>query len=502
MNTSYYFRRSISILLLIISMNQSFGQPCKEIVGYYPNWQWYDRNKLVNPLSINYSKYTILNYCFFVPNADGTISSHDPWADENLLLGQIDWASGGYVPNTSIVERAHAHGVKILPSIGGWTLSYNFPSIAADPLKRQQFANSCVNLIQTYNFDGIDLDWEYPGYAPHNGTVQDKANFNLLLSAVRTAIDNYGQTVGKDMLLTAAVGAAQEKMEHVDWPVAAEYLDIINVMSYDYFGTWDNITNHNAPLNAPAQGDPLFNLAASIDLLTNTYGVSPGKITAGLAFYGRTAKTSGTPGLHVTSTGLADNTTFAADEGTPLYYNVLQSMNQFDYHWDPLAKSPYLTGKNGLNTFVSFDNVESIELKAQHIVEMNLRGAIIWEITGDYTETSPGSGIIANTPLVNKLNAVFCNYSPSTNSNNEISIFNHEFLVYPNPGIDRVRIQSNKLASFELIIQDLMGRKITSFSIIESDFFEFDCSNLPSGPYLINIFNDSFSHKSSLIISH
>jgi GH18 family chitinase len=59
----------------------------------------------------------------------------------------------------------------------------------------------------------------------------------LLLQEVRTAIDNYGATINKPMLLTAAVGASQEHMNNVDWNAVAPLLDIINLMSYDSIGT-------------------------------------------------------------------------------------------------------------------------------------------------------------------------------------------------------------------------------------------------------------------------
>lgn len=240
-------RKNLLTFLQIIALapflfNQS---PCKEVVGYYPNWQWYDRAKLVSPQTIDYSKYTILNYAFLKPEADGNISLIDPWADENLLLGQNDWINGGYIANTSLIDIAHNNGVKVLPSIGGWTLSNNFPGIAADPVKRQTFAQACVQLLQDYNFDGIDLDWEYPGYVPHGGGPEDSENFTLLLQEVRTAIDNYGASIGKEMLLTAAVGANPDRMDDVQWDQVANLLDIINLMSYDFFGAWDATSNHN-----------------------------------------------------------------------------------------------------------------------------------------------------------------------------------------------------------------------------------------------------------------
>ena len=171
-----------------------------------------------------------------------------------------------------------------MASIGGWTLSTNFPSIAADPLKRTTFANACVHLIDSFGFDGIDIDWEYPGYAPHGGTGQDKQNFNLLLQDIRQAIDSFGQTTNKNYLLTAAVGASDDRMTDVDWPVVDQYLDIINVMTYDYFGAFNAITNHNAPLFPPAQGNPANNIDSSITSLINRYGVSTNKITLEVLF--------------------------------------------------------------------------------------------------------------------------------------------------------------------------------------------------------------------------
>ena len=434
----------LGIFFLTLFFNVKAQNNCKEVVGYYPNWQWYDRAQLVNPQTVDYSKYTILEYCFFAPQPDGSINSTDAWADENLLLGQPDWINGGYIPNTSIVDLAHNNNVKILPSIGGWTLSGNFPSIAADPVKRATFAQACVNLIQTYNFDGIDIDWEYPGYTPHGGTSADIVNFTLLLQEIRTAIDNYGNSVGKTMLLTAAVGTAQDKMDDVDWPAVSGLLDIINLMSYDFFGAWDATTNHNAPLTAPTQGNPDFNIEKSVDLLVNAYGVSPNKITVGLAFYGRSVKTNGSATLHGPSNGNTDATTFWEDDGSPLYYNVMNKAHLFTNNWDNNAQVPYLTGNGNLNTFVSYDNERSIGLKAQFIVDNNLRGAIIWEITGDYIETSPGSGIIAGTPLVDTLNNVFCNYTgggstgnaPTVSINGNITICSGESTTITASGAD------------------------------------------------------------------
>jgi len=128
-------------------------------------------------------------------------------------------------------------------------------------------------------------------------------------------------------------------MAQVEWDRVCDILDFVNLMSYDFFGGWDSTTNHNAPLYAPAQGDPEFNLHRTVTRLLLDHHVPLEKLNAGVAFYGRSAKTVGTPGLHVLSTGQPDLATFPEDEGTPLYYNTLLKMQLFTQHFDDLARS-------------------------------------------------------------------------------------------------------------------------------------------------------------------
>lgn len=408
-------------MFLFLLPTTIFSQNTKEIIGYYPNWQWYDRGNLVNPLSIDYSKYTVINYAFFSPQLDGTIISTDTWADENLLLGQPDWANGGYLPNTNIVDLAHNNGVKILPSIGGWTLSSNFPSIAADPTIRANFVQACVGLIDTYGFDGVDLDWEYPGYAPHNGGPADMNNFTLLLQDIRAAFDSLTLVTGDTYLITSAMGAAPSHISNIDWAAVTPLLDMINLMSYDFYGTWDGYNNHNSPLYAPTTGDPALCIDAAFTTLTTTYGVPSDKINIGVAFYGRSA--TGSTALFAPNSGMADEVTFSADEGIPLYYNIMSNIGLFTQNWDATAQVPYLSG-NSISTFVSYDNEQSIGLKAEYIVNNNAGGAIIWEITGDYMETSEGSGVIAGTPLADTLYAVLLGGSSGLPQNPIVNITN------------------------------------------------------------------------------
>ncbi len=395
-------KRLLLFLCAAILVIKVQAQPCHEVVAYYPGWKWYDREKLVNPLTIDYSKYTIINYAFFKPLPDGTITNGDSWADKNLLSQNAG----------SLITEAHKHGVKVIISVGGWTYSKAFPALAATDKGRKKFAAECGRIIRAYNADGIDIDWEYPGYEPHDGSAADKMNFTLLLTEIRNTFTTIKQESGKDPMLTIASGVSRNHLEAIDWQNVKQLVDIINLMTYNYSGPWENSTGHNAPLFKSSETGRKLCVDESVRMLTEDFGVPPGKITLGMAFYARTAITRATASLNGESEGIADKQIFAADNGAPEYYNVLKYSGLYDTRWDWDAKVPYLTGRNGLKSFVSYDDPVSVALKAGYAVFKGLRGAAIWELTGDYVETYPGSGKIASTPLADAISKVFCSPVP------------------------------------------------------------------------------------------
>lgn len=397
----------------------SQAQPCKEVVGYYPDWQYYDRSTLLKPEKLDYSKYTVINYAFFNPQTNGTVITGDQWATDNILLGPDVWSPYHYHDSTkSLPYLCKANGVKCVMSIGGWSWSANFPTIAGSAATRTAFAHNCTDLVRQYKLDGIDIDWEYP-------TAGDKNNYTLMMKEVKDSLTALGNKNGNTYIITGAYPAGPANAANYDWATLTTFMDMFNLMAYDLFGQWDAISNHNAPLYAPAQGTSTFNCDAAVTLLTQTYGVPANKLNMGIAFYGRAF--ANCTALFGTHSG-ADSNTFPEEQGSPLYYNVMKNMSLFNYNWDSQAQVPYLLGSGATQTFVSYDDKRSIGIKASYILSKNLRGAIIWEITGDYMETAQGSGVIAGTPLADTLNQVMC----STTGVNENRDMQTTFL-FPNP---------------------------------------------------------------------
>ncbi len=414
-----------AVFVLFFSITMLKAQPCREIVGYYPAWKWYARNQFVNPKTIKYDRYSVINYAFFKPKPDGSIEGTDAWADENLLQGEIDWTTTpkSYKPNTSLVDLAHQSGVKVLISIGGWTESDHFPAIAADTAKREKFIAECIRLITFYNLDGVDIDWEYPGFEEHKGTPDDKANCTLLFTEIRHAMDILAQNTNKQYLLTGAFGASQSNMANIDWDNITPVLDAINMMTYDYFGAWNTTTGHNAPLYPSIGADKNACVDATISTMIDTYKVPPSKINLGLPFYGHALKTQGEAALNAPTLKQKDTKLFP--EGSS-FYHIMAEKHHFTEYWDTAARVPNLLGNDGLNTFISYDNVQSITEKTLYAIEKNLRGVMIWEITEDHLETVED---IAETPLINAVNLVLCakaGTEPTENIPNTVTIIENE----------------------------------------------------------------------------
>lgn len=147
------------------------------------------------------------------------------------------------------LKRSHPH-LKVSLAIGGWNEgSKNYSTLVANPQQRGHFVKQVTGFVRKYNFDGLDLDWEYP--TQRGGSPQDRENFVALTKELREEFDNYG------LLLTSAIGASKNVIDQAyDVRQISRYLDFLHIMCYDYHGSWDQKVGYNAPLTA-APVDPL-----------------------------------------------------------------------------------------------------------------------------------------------------------------------------------------------------------------------------------------------------
>jgi chitinase len=126
-------------------------------------------------------------------------------------------------------------------AVGGWTFSDNgtvtqplFGEIARTETNRQKFADNVVKFLNKYGFDGLDIDWEYPGAGDRGGHDEDTPNFVLLMKTLRTTFDASPRHLG----LTFTIPSSFWYLRWFDMPGLLQYADWTNLMSYDLHGTW------------------------------------------------------------------------------------------------------------------------------------------------------------------------------------------------------------------------------------------------------------------------
>ncbi len=388
-----FFTR-FSLLIALTLFSSLFARP-KDIISYYPSWSWKMGNGMLLPEKLPLNKITMLNYAFFLPTEEGMLIGKDAEADSVLLRGRMDPLTGKRNPETTLAYFTQKHGVAFFISIGGWADSEIFPIVAADSAKTALFASQCVHAIKHYGFTGIDIDWEYPGYEPHNGTPADRVNFSRFLRTIRDSLDAYSGITGIYYPLSAALPAGVSHTANMNVGEVAKILDFFNLMTYDYHGNWDSHSNHNSPLYPTLGGEPQSCFHSTFKLYHEVYHVPKEKINMGVPFYGRFFL--GCTELHGPARG--GDPSVIRELGGGGYSRLSQNLHRFEQYWDDAAQVPYLINREH-EVFVSYDNPKSIGLKAQHVVDNGLRGLIIWEISSDMLQDG-------STPLLDAVNHVF-----------------------------------------------------------------------------------------------
>nr|AKP18001.1 chitinase 2 [Eriocheir sinensis] len=348
--------------------------PAYKVVCYFTNWAWYRQGAgKYRPEDIDPDLCTHIVYGFAV--LDGTsllIKPHDTWADyDNKFYAKVTaWKS---------------RGIKVTLAIGGWndSLGDKYSRLVNSPAARARFIAHVIEFIQKHNFDGLDLDWEYPvcwQVDCKKGPASDKQGFAAWVKELHDAFRPHG------LLLSAAVSPSYKVIEAgYDVPTINRYFDWIAVMTYDYHGHWDKKTGHVAPMYAhPDDDEPLFNTNSTIHLWLQK-GADPKKLILGMPLYGQSFglgwKANGT-GLnqHAPQKGQAGQFTRAA--GFLAYYEICHKVKQgYTVVRDPAGRmGPYAySGKQ----WVSFDDVHMIKFKSEWVKRMGLGGGMIWALDLD-----------------------------------------------------------------------------------------------------------------------
>jgi chitinase len=357
----------------------------KKLIAYYPAWATYARGFQVS--DIPGQKLTHINYAF-ANIQQGRCVLGDSYADIDKAFAGDTWDQGALRGNFNQLRKLKAAnpGLKTMISIGGWTWSENFAAAAASDASRKDFASSCVTFMKQYGFDGIDIDWEYPVSGGLNaGTPADKQNYTALLKEFRTELNAEEAKDSRSYSLSIAAPAGPSIIPNLESAKIGGVLDWMNLMSYDFHGSWDPITGHNAPMTVgPKDTAAGFSITDAVDSYLKA-GFPAAKLVLGVPFYGRGWENVGPTGAGLYQSGTA------ASVGTwekgvfdysDIKSNYLPSMTR---SWDASAQVPYLYDP-ARRLWISYDDAQSMKIKADYIKAKGLGGAMIWEITGDRSQ--------------------------------------------------------------------------------------------------------------------
>jgi chitinase len=386
-------------------------------VGYFVQWGIYGRAffpKNVETTGMA-QRLTTIDYAFENVGADGRCFEQngagvgDAFADyqrsydaASSVDGVADVWDQPLRGNFNQLRKltARHRNLSVLVSIGGWSFSKNFSDAALTPASRRAFAASCIDLFIKGNlpqldgdpaggaaaaagvFDGIDLDWEWPGSEGNAGNVirpEDKRNYGLLLAEFRRQLDAYGRQVGRHYALSAFLPAAPAKISAgVDVRSVLRSVDWATVQGYDLHGTWEPGTNHQAQLFSPA-ADPTPE-RFSADLAIGSYlraGAPARKLLLGIPYYGRgwTGVPDVNHGLYQPGSGPAPATFEAGVED----YKVLKALPGPRFTDRRIGATWFYDG----STFWSYDDERAVAAKTRYVKANRLGGTMVWELDGD-----------------------------------------------------------------------------------------------------------------------
>jgi GH18 family chitinase len=447
---------------------QTSGQ---EIVSYLGDWAIYGRqwNFAKTPVkNLNRLVYGFAGICFpaakntqdpgfptSAPAAVNRTCSQSKLPDGAIAIADFDAAfvrnlAGGQTPKVTGTEAmydlnpADVGGVfgvlytlrranpnlKLDLSVGGWTLSEGFGWMARDATRRKAFVDSAVRFLQQFDFDGIDIDWEYPGSdgaVPEADTPADAANYVQLLKELRAGMDWLTVKTGKKYRLSSAIPATKGKLDIINWTEASKYMDRLYVMTYDLTGAWERNLSHHTPLkdNPNANGSSTGTSASTIiEYLNTRYGVPMNKLMIGAANYARSKRI--VPGdITEFTNGLRGNTSYKSSvapgttsfiltiagigsweagvlENYDMYQNILDKdmkpRNGYKLYTDKSANADFLVHPNG--SFLTIETPRTVALKTAYAKTKGLAGVFFWMIEQDNGYNLNAVNHVLGNPLV------------------------------------------------------------------------------------------------------
>ncbi|XP_036623888.1 chitinase-3-like protein 2 [Trichosurus vulpecula] len=345
------------------------GGSAYKLICYFTNWSQYRPG---------------LGY--FVPETiDPHLCTHLIYSFANINNNKItpnEWNDVTQYHSFNDLKKRNPN-LKTLLSIGGSVFgSKGFHPMVDSSESRSTFINSVIPFLRHNDFNGLDIDWIFP-------ELNEKPFFASLIHELAIAFQEEAKKSGKEkLLLSVAVASGRQKIDNsYEIKDLASDVDFVNLLSFDFHGSWDNplVTGHNSPLRKGKQ-DQRSSAYYNVEYAVNywkTQGMPGEKIIMGIPMYGRSFTLS-TPasnsGVGAPANAAGTPGQFTAEAGFLAYYEVCQFLQGATVKKIPEQQVPYAVKGN---QWVGYDDVESVDIKAQYLKNSGLGGAMIWSIDLD-----------------------------------------------------------------------------------------------------------------------
>ncbi|MCQ6554487.1 glycoside hydrolase family 18 protein [Streptomyces sp. C10-9-1] len=388
-------------------------------VGYFTQWGVYGRDFQVKDMDTSgqAARLTHINYAFGNISPEGTCftgnvpGEADAWADYVRPLGAADSVDG--VADTADQPlagnfnqlrelKAEHPGLKVMISLGGWSWSTHFSDAVRTPESRRALVSSCIDLYLRGDlprdgarggpgaaagvFDGIDIDWEWPGSAGDSDTVyrpEDKRNFTALVREFRVQLDalaaeqrgRHGQR--RHYELSAFVPTAPAKIDAgFEVRRIMRDFDFVNLQGYDFHVSGEPVTAQQSALRA--RGD--FSVQQTVRDWKRR-GAPARKLVVGMPFYGQgwTGVQGGGDGMGQPASGPAP-ATFANGYEDYKALRRLAASDAYTVHRDRRGGHAWIFDGTTLWTY---DDPAVLRAKAAYVRSEGLGGAMFWSLDGD-----------------------------------------------------------------------------------------------------------------------
>jgi chitinase len=352
------FSRLLILLACCLFFTQQLAAQKPVVFTYVGGY----RGNIINVKSIQAKKLTHILYAFADVYKNRAHLNYPKTDDINLR-------------NLSALRKVNPD-LKLLISVGGLGWSRNFSTMGLKAETRRLFAVSCRELVLKYRLDGIDIDWEFPGYKGEGGNIyrpEDKTNYTLLFQSLRNEFDSLQTRTGQTYLITTAVdGWGSHFIPHTEMNLVQKYTDYVLVMAYN-FNTPKLVGGHflYSPESWPAEGS----VAGAVEAFRKA-GVPDGKLVVGIGFFPAAFLMAGPDPR--------ERRYLSRPPFRGGLARVRQMINKGGYirYWDEAGKSPYLF--NPLTRLrISYEDERSVTAKAVYVKAQNLAGVMYWDYFSD-----------------------------------------------------------------------------------------------------------------------